>query len=150
LLAVTVFPGPFIEGDSVVGGLYFWDMESQSLESIITGDGGYSLIASPNGHLLVTRIDEQLVGWDVVNNYETFRIKSIEGNADLISITDAGLFTTLSRTEGLKIWDFSGELIATLNTNTPIRDTVFMPDGRLLIAYSSEDNPPIEVWEIHE
>jgi WD40 repeat protein len=100
---------------------------------------------------LVIRIGDQLVGWNIPNNREAFTITNIEGSPDLDSITDAGFFTTISYSEGLKIWNFNGELIATVDPN-PIRgvsDTIFTPDGHMLLSYVSDDKEPIEIWEIH-
>lgn len=149
LLAMAIFPDPFVEGEGVSGGIYFWDMEAQSLENVISGEGGFSVIVSPNGQLLVAAIDDQIVGWDIENSHEVFTIENMEVNAMPISITDAGFFVTLSRTEGMNVWDFGGELVATLNPDVPIGDVIFLPDGRLLIAYLDESSP-IEIWEITE
>ncbi|MCB9423081.1 MAG: hypothetical protein H6667_24995 [Ardenticatenaceae bacterium] len=149
LLAITIYPDPFVEGEGITGGLYFWDMEAHRLESIMTGEGGYQMLISPSGQILVARIDKQLVGWNIPNNREIFTIDSIEGSASLVTITDIGFFATFSHTGGVNIWDFGGELVATLNPDVPAGDAVFLPDGRLLIAYLDE-NSPIEIWEITE
>lgn len=149
LLAIAIFPDPFVEGGGVSGGVYFWDMEAQSLENVIPGEGGFSIIVSPDGHLLMARIDKQLVGWDIVNNSEIFVVETTGSDEYLIPITDAGFFATLGSTSGLKIWDFNGELVAMFPSDKLISDAIFTPDGRLLIAYSDE-NSPIEMWEIHE
>ena len=149
LLAITIYPDPFVEGEGIAGGLYFWDMEAHSLESIITGEGGYQMLISPSGQILVVRIDKHLVGWNIPDNREIFTLDSIEGSASLVTITDIGFFATFSQTEGLSVWGFGGELMATLNPDVPVRDAVFLPDGRLLIAYNDE-NSPIEIWEITE
>ena len=124
-------------------------MEAHSLESIITGEGGYQMLISPSGQILVVRIDKHLVGWNIPDNREIFTLDSIEGSASLVTITDIGFFATFSQTEGLNVWGFGGELMATLNPDVPVRDAVFLPDGRLLIAYNDE-NSPIEIWEITE
>ena len=150
VLAISVDPYPFIEGESIVGGVYFWDMEAQSLANVILGEGGFAILVSPNGQLLVALVDNHLVGWDVVEGRELFVIEGIETDEYPISISETGFFATLSSSTGLKIWDFDGELAATLNPDKAISDTVFTPEGRLLIAYTGDDNPPIEVWEIHE
>jgi WD40 repeat protein len=149
LLAISVFPKPFTEGEGIIGGVYFWDLEAQSLENIIPGEGGFSTVISPNGQLLVALIGEQLVGWNIQNNYEAFTVEKIESNEYPISITDNGFFVTLSSTAGLKIWDFSGELIARLHPDEPLLDVVFMPDGRLLMTRLSEESP-IEIWKLNK
>ncbi len=147
-LAFTILPDPFVEGEGVSGGLYFWDMEEQSLQSVLLGSYGLSIVVSPDGQLLVARIGEKIVGWNLLNNYESFAIENIENDTYLSAITDAGLFATLSQAEGMKIWNFSGELIGTLSSDKTISDMIFMTDGRLLVTYIGDDNQPIEVWEI--
>lgn len=149
LLAIAIYPYPFIEGEGIAGGIYFWDMEAKSLENVISGEGGFSVMVSPNGQLLVAAIDDQIIGWDIEDDQEVFVIENTEANADPISNTDAGFFVTLNRIEGLNVWDFGGELVATLNPDVPVRDAVFLPDGRLLTAYLDEKSP-IEIWEITE
>ena len=151
LLAITVWPFPSDGSKEAVGGLYFWDMESKSLRNVVPGEInnsiGKSMVVSPNGELLVIKIDEQLIGWNIQSYSERFTIKKVEDET-MVSITDTGFFATASQAEGLKIWDFKGILVA--NLNHPISDAIFMPDGRLLIAYSGDDNPPIEMWEIKQ
>jgi len=146
LLAITVYADPFVEGEGT-GGLYFWDMETQTLESSIPGEGGYSMIVSPDGQFLVVRIDDLVVGWDILHKRETFVINNLTGDTYLSAITDAGFFVTLSETSGLMVWNFSGELVATLNSDKRVWDVLFTPDGHLLITYLVE-NSPIEIWEI--
>ena len=150
VLAISVDPYPFIEGEGIIGGVYFWDMEAQSLANTIPGGGGFATLASPDGQLLVALVDDQLIGWDIVEGYEIFSTENIESDEYPISITDAGFFATLSSSVGLNIWNFDGEMVAELQPEKTISDAVFTPDGRLLIAYKGDDNPPIEVWEIHE
>lgn len=153
LLAITVYPyPPFAEGEGVTGGLFFWNMQAQSLESLITGEAGLDFVISPNGLLLVTRIDRQLIGWDIPNNRKAFTITNVEDSTDLDSITDIGYFTTRSSREELRIWNFTGELVAAFDFNPDKRvsDTIFTPDGHMLLSYYGDDKQPIEIWEINE
>ncbi len=148
LLALAVYGSPFVDGEATTGGLYFWDVKSQHSEGIITGTGGYTILSSPDGKFVVVRVNKRFVGWDILNNREVFAIEHVE-RSGLVSNASVDFFATLSEDEGLKIWNYNGELITTLHPDKKILDVVFTPENRLIISYSNESSP-IEVWKIQE
>ena len=136
----------FSEHDKV-GGLYFWNVNNYQLQEILAGVGGKILTVSASGQIVGASIDDSLQFWDIQNTEKisSLDIEYIGGSRD-ISISDSEIIANVNK-DGLTIWNFQGELVATLQSDKEITDVEFLPDGSLLVAYFAE-NTPVEVWKI--
>ena len=136
----------FSEHDKV-GGLYFWNVDNYQLQEILAGVGGKILTVSASGQIVGASIDDSLQFWDIQNTEKisSLDIEYIGGSRD-ISVSDSEIIANVNK-DGLTIWNFQGELVATLQSDKEITDVEFLPDGSLLVAYFAEDTP-VEVWKI--
>ncbi len=146
--AANLNPPEDFRGDERIGGLFFWDIDNQQLQEVITGIGGTLLIASPNGQVLAVSVDDSYHFWDIQNAVEVLNLGAENlGGSRVMSLTDTGLIAN-ANTEGLTIWNLQGKLIATLTTDKVITDIEFLPGDELLIAYG--DDKPMEIWKVNK
>ena len=149
LLAITV-NNPYAEENEKIGALYFWDMDSQELQEILTGTFGDMIAISPNGQLLIVEIDGQLRGWDIQNGRELF-IQNIEemGSIRRIALANNSLLAMLNRDGVMTIWNLEEKLLTILESDKFVTVVVFTPDNDLLVAgFVGEDDVPVEIWKI--
>ena len=149
LLAITI-NSPYAEENDKVGALYFWDMESQELQEILTGAFGDMIAISPNGQLLIAEIDGQLRGWDILNGTELFIQYTEEmGSIQRIALANNSLLAMLNRDGVMTLWNLEQELLIILDSDKFVTDVLFTPDNDLLVAgFAGEGDVPVEIWKL--
>ncbi len=132
------------------GGLYFWDVDNQQLQEVLTGTLGELLTTSPGGQFVAMSIDGYLRVWDMQNEVEILSLSLDETSfTTRIALTDTGLIAHLDSSGTLTLWSLQGWVISMLTSDRKISDMDFTLSGELLIAYLA-DNTPIEVWHVSE
>jgi WD40 repeat protein len=155
LLAMTTTNLAMLEGNvegEKVGGLYFWNMDSQELQEGITGEWGETVATSPNGRFVAAFIDGKIWVWDVDSEAEVLSASAGEiAYRDALAVADNGVIAGLNTEGVLTIWNLQGEVLGVLKTDGQIGSMAFLSNEELLIcSYVGSESQPIELWQISE
>lgn len=135
-----------MDGEDKLGGLYFWNVDTDELYEVSTGFISSNVATSPNGRFVTAYIDGELRVWDT---QEEQIILATGMKEAYITMTDFGRIATLDRQGTLTVLNLQGQLISRLETGSWISDVAFTPDGNLLIgSYVGQEDQPIELWRL--
>lgn len=151
LLAITAaninFPEDWREGFKP-GGLYFWNIEDDFVQEVITGTVGLGIVISPSGEHVIAAIDDNIRIWDVNQKGEPFQW-AVKSSPLAVTETRIVAVEQQSHTQ-LSVWDLRGVLMGTLDTKYPVYDAAFLPNGDIVVAYFVEDVAQgFEVWRLN-
>lgn len=150
ILAIAVNPYGLSQEENNSGGVYLWDIEAKELREELTGGFISAMTISPNGRFLVAYINNELHGWDIEQDRKLFVQNVGDVYLPKLTLTNSGLLATLTGEGIVGVWNIEGELLTNIESDNPITDIAFTPEGNLLVAFLVGNNSPIEIWKFNE
>lgn len=128
------------------GSIRLWDLHN--LPTVFNSDYKiYNAVFSPDGRLIASVVSEnRAILW---NSYSLTPILIFQGHEDIVNnlsfSPDGQLIASASNDKTVKIWNYQGEVLTTLEHDSPVWTVSFSPDSQLIA--SASDDRKIRLWD---